>query len=256
MTRILFYKTPVDLLSMEQTLTAAESAMESGKNLRHTALNVAKLIKLDKDPELAQDVRESDLVGLDGMGIVWALKLFGVKQAERVSGVDLMLEIMRKCAKTGRKPYILGAHQDQLEKAVAEAKLRFPGLEFAGYRNGYFTQDEQPQIVGDIRQSGADCLFVAMPTPHKERFLHAHADALEVSFIMGVGGSVDVLAGHISRAPDWMQRFGLEWLHRLLQEPRKMFWRYASTNGAFAWLLFRTLLRGKNPVKKVTSPAR
>ena len=251
MSRIRFYGTPVDLLNMEQTVAAADAAMTERRRLRHTALNVAKLVKLESDPELAQDVRESDLLGIDGMGVVYALKLFGVTQAERVSGVDLMLEVMNLCAHTGRKPFILGAKQEQLDKALAAARLRFPGLEFAGSRNGYFTAEDQPKIVADIRESGADCLFVAMPTPHKERFLHAHADALGVPFIMGVGGSVDVLAGHVSRAPGWMQRNGLEWLHRLLQEPRKMFWRYASTNAAFGWLLLKTLLTGRNPVERI-----
>lgn len=252
MTRVLLYETPVDLLSMEETVERAALAMRTKTRIRHTALNVAKLIKLDSDPELAQDVRESDIVGIDGMGVAWALKLFGVEQAERVPGVDLFLAILEFSAKAGFKPFILGAKQDVLERAMAEAQSRYPGLEFAGSRNGYFTAEEEAGIVEQIRSSNADCLFVAMPTPRKERFLHKHADNLGVPFIMGVGGSVDVLAGHVSRAPGWMQRFGLEWLHRLLQEPRKMFWRYASTNAAFAWLLLKTKLSGRNPVRHLT----
>ncbi|ANU07152.1 WecB/TagA/CpsF family glycosyltransferase [Paraurantiacibacter namhicola] len=248
--RITFFGTPVDLLDREQTLARAQQAMDSGQPLRHTALNVAKLIKLEGDELLAEDVRGSDLVGIDGMGIVLGLKLFGVDKAERVAGVDLFLDVLALCARTGRRPYILGARQDVLERAMAEAMQRNPGLEFAGARNGYYGPDDVPQIVADIRVSGADCLFVAMPTPRKERFLNAHARDLGVPFIMGVGGSVDVLAGHVSRAPRWMQRNGLEWFHRMVKEPRKMFWRYASTNAAYAWLLLKTKLSGRNPLER------
>jgi len=246
--RITFFGTNVDLMSLEALCARAEAAMQSKVLTRHTALNVAKLINLRSDTELATDVNTSDIVGIDGKGIVYGLGLFGVKSAERVAGIDLFYSLLEHCAKTGRRPYILGAKQPILETAMAEAQRRYPGLEFAGSRNGYFSRDEHPQVIEDIANSQADCLFVAMPTPHKERFLNAYADKLNVPFIMGVGGSVDVLAGHVSRAPIWMQEHGLEWFHRMVKEPRKMVGRYARTNSAYAVLLMRTLLSGKNPV--------
>lgn len=249
MSRVAFFGTPVDLLSMTETVAIADRAMAGGGQVRHTALNVAKLIKMKSDRLLAEDVAGSDVIGIDGAGIAWGLALFGVRDVERVAGVDLFLEVLALCARTGRRPFILGARQDILDRAMAEAQRRFPGLSFAGSRNGYFKPEDVPGIVAQIRDSGASALFVAMPTPHKERFLNAHARALGVPFIMGVGGSVDVLAGHISRAPVWMQRLGLEWFHRLAKEPRKMFWRYASTNSAYLWWLLRSLLTGRNPVE-------
>lgn len=248
MTRVFFFGAPVDLLSMEETLTIAERAMAGGARVRHTALNVAKLVKMRADRLLGEDVRGSDLVGIDGAGIAWGLALFGVRGAERVAGVDLFLNLLDRCARTGHRPYVLGARQDVLERALAEAERRFPGLRFAGSRNGYFRAEDVPGIVAEIRAAGASALFVAMPTPHKERFLNAHAAELGVPFIMGVGGSVDVLAGHVSRAPRWMQRLGLEWFHRMVKEPRKMVWRYASTNTAYAWWLVKALASGRNPV--------
>jgi N-acetylglucosaminyldiphosphoundecaprenol N-acetyl-beta-D-mannosaminyltransferase len=139
-----------------------------------------------------------------------------------------------------------------LDAAEAAAKKRWPKLELAGTRDGYFTSEEEEDVVRAIRDSRADCLFVAMPTPRKERFLHQHRQMLNVPFVMGVGGSVDVLAGVVSRAPNWMQSAGLEWLHRLIQEPRKMAWRYLSTNFAFAWLIATALvdqLRGRPAVR-------
>ena len=254
LTRIAFLDVPVDLLDLEQTVARAEAAMASRTPIRHVALNVAKLVKLGRDPLLAADVRESDIVGIDGMGIAWALRLFGLGHVERVPGVDLMEALMAHCARTGRRPYVLGARQDALEAAMAEACRRYPGLEFAGARNGYFTRDDEPGIVAAIRESGADCLFVAMPTPHKERFLASHAGQLGVPFVMGVGGSIDVMAGKVSRAPGWMQKAGLEWFHRLLQEPRKMAWRYVSTNSLFALILAGLVLRGRNPVRRLDDP--
>jgi N-acetylglucosaminyldiphosphoundecaprenol N-acetyl-beta-D-mannosaminyltransferase len=156
---------------------------------------------------------------------------------ERVAGIDLMVQLLGVCAQQGYRPYFLGARRDVLDRAIAVARQRWPGLEFAGSRDGYFRSEEEPAVVDEIRRSGADCLFIGMPTPRKERFLHQHRDSLGVPFIMGVGGSFDVLAGLVARAPAAMQRLGLEWLHRTLQEPRRMWRRYLATNIAFAGLL-------------------
>ena len=101
-----------------------------------------------------------------------------------------------------------------------------PNIRFAGMRDGYFAADREKEVVEEIRNSGADCLFIAMPTPRKERFLSAYRDQLQVPFIMGVGGSFDVLAGDVTRAPPLMQKSGLEWLYRIYQEPSRMWWRY------------------------------
>ena len=236
--------TPVDILDFDETVAIAEQAMASRKPVIHVALNAAKLVKMRNDDELKQDVSNADIIGIDGMAISWALKILGRPGAPRVSGVDLMMALLHQCAKNGCRPFILGAKQDVLERAIAQAQHRWPGLEFAGVRNGYYGKEDEAAIVEMIRSSGADCLFLAMPTPRKERFLAAYGDQVNVPFIMGVGGSVDVLAGHVSRAPRWMQKSGLEWLHRLLQEPRKMFWRYASTNCRFLLLLLLAKLRG------------
>lgn len=237
MSRVYFINTPVDILSLDQTVAAAAQAMQTRVPLRHVALNTAKFVRMRSDTELWRDVCESDLVGIDGMGIAWALRMFGATRVERVPGIDLMLALLDWCARNGCRPFILGARRDVLEHAASVARGLYPGLEFAGLRDGYFRPENEAEIVTEIRGSGADCLFVAMPTPRKERFLHQYAPQLNVPFIMGVGGSVDVLAGKVSRAPAWMQRWGLEWLHRLLQEPSKMAWRYTSTNVQFLWIL-------------------
>ena len=153
--------------------------------------------------------------------------------------MDIMLQLMPICAREGFKPYILGAKPDILAKAVRTLEQEHPGLECAGWQDGYYDRDDEQAVMERIRDSGADCLFIAMPTPHKERIMREYKQMLNVPFIMGVGGSVDVIAGYVARAPLWMQHAGLEWFYRFVQEPRRMWKRYLTTNLAFAWLLAR-----------------
>lgn len=241
--RVTFLDLPVDIASMEQTVDLALTAMRTRKRMLHVALNVAKAVRASKEPLLKNDLETADFVGIDGMGIVIGLGLAGIKGAERVAGIDLMMALLDRCPREGLRPYFLGATPEVLGRAAEIARERFPGLEFAGLRDGYFTEAEEGGVVAAIRESGADCLFVGMPTPRKERFLARYRDELNTPFIMGVGGSFDVLAGHVTRAPVWMQRAGLEWVHRIIQEPRRMWKRYASTNLAYLGLLVGVLMK-------------
>lgn len=241
--RVRFLDLPVDIASMDETLDRASDAMRTRRRLQHVALNVAKLVNARTNPLLKQDLETADFVGIDGMGIVIGLRLAGIKGAERVAGIDLMMQLLARCADEGFRPYFLGATPEVVARAADVARQRFPGIDFAGVRDGYFDAAGERDVVEAIRASGADCLFVGMPTPRKERFLAQYRDALNVPFIMGVGGSFDVLAGKVDRAPPWMQRTGLEWLHRLLQEPGRMWRRYASTNLSYAGLLCGVLGR-------------
>lgn len=250
--RVYLLDTPVDLLSRRETVDRAVAAMTGRVPTVHAALNVAKFVEMRRNAELRRDVEGADIVGLDGMGLVLALRLFGVRGVERVAGIDLMEALLAECARHGLKPYVLGARAEMLARAHEAAKARWPGLILAGMRDGYFTAGEEGSVVAAIRASGADCLFVAMPTPRKERFLNRHAAALGIPFVMGVGGAIDVLAGATRRAPRWMQRSGLEWLYRLIQEPRRMFRRYASTNLRFAALMIGAVLAASSGRPAVT----
>lgn len=233
---------PVDILTMAETIDLARDAMHNRTRLQHVALNVAKLVNTRSDPILAADVATSDLIGIDGMGIVWAARLLGLHVLERVAGVDLLIALLTVCASEGFKPYFLGGTREALKTAEQEVLKQHPTVHFAGLRDGYFTPDQESDVVSDIRNSHADCLFIGMPTPRKERFLASHRDDLEVPFIMGVGGSFDILAGKIRRAPTPLQKLGLEWLYRVYQEPQRMWWRYAKTNTLFAAILARALI--------------
>ena len=166
-----------------------------------------------------------------------AARLLGQSLPGRVAGIDLMHELVALAAERGHAIYVLGARADVLERAVGILRERQPRLQVAGYRDGYFSAEEEPRCAPRSRASGADILFVAMGTPRKETFLAEHADDLGVPLLVGVGGAVDVLAGVTRRAPAVWQRLGLEWLYRMVQEPRRMFRRYATSNARFALLL-------------------
>ena len=234
---------PVDILTMAETVEMARSAMRKRVRLQHVALNVAKLVNMRSDAVLSSDVAHSDIVGIDGMGIVLGARTLGYPVPERVAGIDLFLNLMAVCEQDGLRPYLLGATDRVIHKAAEEIAARHPELSFAGVRNGYFTSEQEKDVVRAIADSGADCLFIGMPTPRKERFLAEHRDSLGVPFIMGVGGSFDVVAGKVSRAPSKFQRYGLEWLYRVYQEPRRMWWRYAKTNTLFAGLLLTEMVK-------------
>lgn len=232
----------VDILTMAETIERAKVAMRDRRRVHHVALNVAKFVNMRSDGVLRADVMGSDLIGVDGMGILWALRLFGVPATERVTGIDLFWEILNVCDKDGFRPFLLGATPSVLQRAADVIAAKFPSIQLAGLRDGYFRPEEEGEVVEQIIKSKADGLFIAMPTPRKERFLAAYRDHLGVPFIMGIGGSLDVIAGHVPRAPRKMQSMGLEWLYRVYQEPRRMWWRYVKTNTLFAGILIRGML--------------
>ena len=228
---------PVDILSRDETVARAERAMRSGEPCQHVALNVAKLVNARRNPELDRDIRDADIVGIDGMGIAWALRIVGESGVVRVTGIDLFEGLMGLCADRGYRPFLLGATPEVLERAETELRRRHPGLVLAGSHHGYFKPIEEAEVCAEIAASGAHCLFVAMPTPHKERFMLRNRARLGVPFAMGVGGTLDVVAGKVRRAPRAMQALGLEWLYRLAQEPRRLAARYLDTNAVFAALM-------------------
>jgi N-acetylglucosaminyldiphosphoundecaprenol N-acetyl-beta-D-mannosaminyltransferase len=231
----------VDILTMAETVECAKLAMRERKRVQHVALNVAKFVNMRTDSVLRADVMGSDVIGIDGMGILLALRLFGAPVTNRVTGIDLCWEVLKVCGNDGFRPFLLGATPDVLAQASHVIAATFPSLQLAGMRDGYFRPEEEGDVVAQIINSNADCLFIAMPTPRKERFLAAYRDRLGVPFIMGVGGSLDVIAGQVRRAPAIMQSMGLEWLYRIYQEPRRMWWRYAKTNTLFAGILIRAV---------------
>jgi N-acetylglucosaminyldiphosphoundecaprenol N-acetyl-beta-D-mannosaminyltransferase len=237
-----FLGVPIDCLTMAQTIAAVDRAIQGRQRLQHVCVNVAKFVAMRKNKELEQDVCSSDIISADGMGIVWAARLMGIKVPERVPGIDLMVGVIELCAARGYRPYFLGASADVLEACSANIQQSFPGLELAGLQHGYFKSDQECNIIEAIKDSRADCLFIGMPTPRKERLLARFYDDFRVPFIMGVGGAFDVFAGQVQRAPRFVQNIGLEWLFRTIQEPLRLGPRYLTTNVVFAGILTKALV--------------
>lgn len=229
-------------VDMDHALQLTHEAMLNRSRLQHSDVNVAKIIQMKDDPQLRDYVETSDMICVDGMGILWGAKLLGVPVAGRVTGVDLMTNTLDMCEREGFRPFFFGAKQEILEDLVALLAKTHPNLEIAGIRNGYFKPEEEEGIVEQIRASGADCLFVGITSPIKERFLHQYRDDLKVPVQVGVGGAFDVVSGNVPRAPKFVQKIGMEWMFRVLQEPRRLAGRYINTNARFASLLFRAMI--------------
>ncbi|RYU67905.1 glycosyltransferase [Aliivibrio finisterrensis] len=244
MKRIEFLGTPMDIATMEETASHIENKIADGEFLQHVVVNVAKIVNMQKDPTLAESVKACDVINIDGMGVVFGARFLGHDIPERVAGVDLFHELLKMSAKRDFPVFLLGATDDVVTTTSTKVKSLYPDLNVAGFNDGYFWDDEEA-IVNKIRESGAKLLFVAITSPKKENFINKWQDKLGVDFVMGVGGTFDVVAGKVNRAPKWMQNAGLEWLYRVIQEPRRMWKRYLVTNSTFAWLLFKAKINGK-----------
>jgi N-acetylglucosaminyldiphosphoundecaprenol N-acetyl-beta-D-mannosaminyltransferase len=238
----------IDRLDMRGTVARVEQLVEERTYTQHMAINTAKLVSMRDDDALRDVIAGCELVNADGQGVVWASRLLGDPLPERVAGIDLMHELLALAERRGYEVYFLGARREVLDRALHRLRERYPALRIAGARDGYFDDSEAGGVCAEIRSAAPQIVFVAMSSPRKEYFLGEHGPRLGASFVMGVGGALDVEAGVTRRAPRTWQRLGLEWLYRLLQEPRRMFRRYAVTNARFAWLMARALLaRGASP---------
>jgi len=229
----------IDNLSMEETLVRIEEFIRSGQPHQHVVVNVDKLVKASRDPELRRIVNACALVNADGMPVVWASRLLGKPLKERVAGIDLFEALMRRAGDKGWRVFLLGAREEVVAAVADTYRRRYPALAIAGWRNGYWSDEEEAQVAAQVRASGADLLFVAISSPKKEQFLGRWQAEMQVPFAMGVGGTFDVAIGRVRRAPRWMQRAGLEWFYRFLQEPRRMFRRYFIDDLAFVWLFIK-----------------
>lgn len=232
---------PINALTMDDVLATASVAINSRNRLLIGVVNAAKLVNMRRDAELHSAVFSCDLILADGASVVWASRLLGRPLPERVAGIDLMHRLLERSSECGYRVYCLGATETVLEQAVARLASDYPGAVFAGRHHGYFGRDEEAEIVADIQASCPDILFVAMSPPKKEQFLARWCAVLHVPVCHGVGGAFDVLAGKVKRAPPRWQRLGLEWLYRIVQEPRRLWRRYLVTNTLFCGMVLAEL---------------
>lgn len=234
----------IHIASFADSVDEIEACVRSrDRAIQHIVVNAAKIIHAQGDHALRDAINHSDIVNIDGQAVVWALRFLGHAVPERVAGCDLFQALVDLCAEKGYRPYFFGAKQEVLDQMLLRFRTRFPNLEIAGARNGYYQKEEEAGIAAEISAARPDMLFLGITSPKKELFIDTYTRQMGIPFTMGVGGSFDIVAGKTKRAPLWMQNAGLEWLYRVYQEPRRMWKRYAVTNTQFIGLVLRARFR-------------
>ncbi len=228
---------PVDAITMTQAVDRCIEAVAQSQYLTVGVVNAAKIVAMKKNAALRQAVADCDMILADGQSVVWASRILDSALPERVAGIDLFMELLAVASRRSYRVYFLGARQEVLERMLAAVRSRHPDISIAGFRDGYFSADEEELVAADIYEAKADLLFIAMSSPKKELFLRNWGEKTGVCVVHGVGGSFDILAGETRRAPLWYQRHGLEWLYRARQEPIRLGRRYLTTNLAFIRLV-------------------
>ncbi|MFS0883373.1 WecB/TagA/CpsF family glycosyltransferase [Metabacillus niabensis] len=220
-------------LTLEETITEIEKYIIQKRKVQHVVINASKVVMMKKDLQLKAIIKSCPIINADGQSIVWAARFLGKRLPERVTGIDIMERLISESSKKSYKLYFFGAKQNVVKRLVEHYTELYPNIEIVGYRNGYFKESEELEIVNEINKSGADILFLGFSSPKKEYWLAKYNEHLDIPFRMGVGGSFDVITGVTKRAPIWMQKAGLEWFYRFLQEPKRMFKRYLFGNILF-----------------------
>lgn len=249
--RVPFLFTYVDVLSHQETLDEIERRIRDRQPTQHVVINAGKIVLMEKNKQLREIVNQCPIINADGQSVVWASKFLGNPLPERVTGIDLMYDLVALAAEKSYRIYLFGAKEEVVYNTKVYFEQKYPSLQVAGYRNGYFTEDDEECIIKDMRESKADLLFIAFSSPKKEIWVQDHISQINIPFVMGVGGSFDIVAGETRRAPGWMQKLGLEWFYRFLQEPRRMFKRYFVGNLTFISLVLKDKhRRGRSPVRE------
>ncbi|WP_289054447.1 WecB/TagA/CpsF family glycosyltransferase [Carboxylicivirga marina] len=236
---------PIASLTMKETLELIDQAIKEKKTIHHVVVNAGKIVAMQSDDRLNESVLGANLINVDGQAVVWASKIVGKPLPERVAGIDLMDMLVRLCSEKGYRSYFLGARQEVVEKVVKHYSNTYSEKIIAGYHDGYYNEVEEERVAHDIAKSNADILFVAITSPKKEIFLNKYKHIIKIPFVMGVGGSFDVVAGVTKRAPLWMQKIGLEWFFRFSQEPKRMWKRYLVGNSKFIMMVLKEKLKSK-----------
>jgi N-acetylglucosaminyldiphosphoundecaprenol N-acetyl-beta-D-mannosaminyltransferase len=238
---VYLFDIPIKAMTMYQVLGLIRQAISISAPLQIGVVNAAKVVNMYRNPALGADVLSSDVIFADGASVVWASHILGNPVPERVAGIDLMMGMLRQGQELNYRVYLLGA-TEEVNRIVSERiKIDYPGVIVVGRRNGYFPASEEEAIANDIARSRPEILLVAITSPKKEQFLARWSDRIKIPICHGVGGSFDVYAGKVKRAPLSWQRCGMEWFYRLLQEPGRMWKRYLITNSLFCWLIIREL---------------
>lgn len=243
MNRVNFLDCPVDIISVPDIYEWIWNTVNGGKPCQISVVNANKLYQMAHNPNLQNIIKSSDLI-IPEWAVVWGTRQLGLPSAIHSGGLLLMKGFFDYAAEKGLRPYLLGSEQKVVETLVKKLQHSFPGLDIAGYHDGYFSERTTEQkVITEIRDAKPDILFVALGSPRQEVWIFNHKEILNVPVSIGVGGSFDVLAGIKSDAPNWARGRGLEWFYRLMQNPKAYWKRYLLTNSWFIWQVEKTRLR-------------
>ena len=211
----------VDNVDLSEASSRAGEFVE--RRLPHLIVtpNPEMMVAAQKDSELKNILNSADLKVPDGAGLILASRMIGRSFKERVTGIDLMLKILELAERKGFSIYLLGSRPGVAEAAVEKLKIKYEKLKIVGFHHGYFTTEEEPDLIEKIRDLKPDILFAGLGAGRQEKWLAKYYKILNIPVVMGIGGSLDVIAGKIRRAPEWVQKWNLEWLYRLITEPRR-----------------------------------
>lgn len=215
------YGIPVSKMTMKETVKFLTTAIEQRVPNQVVTINPIILMAAIDSPQFYRDLHAAELIVPDGTGVVWAANYVGQPVQERVPGIDLVNELMRVGELKRWKVYMLGASDDVIGAAAAKLQQNHPAIKIVGYRNGFFGDEEDQAVIAAIREVEPDILLVARSTDKQEPWIAKYKHELNVPVMMGVGGTFDILAGKLKRAPKIFQQLRLEWLYRLLQEPKR-----------------------------------
>lgn len=212
---------PIANVTVEETKDFVFQCVEEGRVASIATANAEMVMKAQDDAELASILQEADLVIPDGAGVLWAAEQDGEKFKERVTGCDVAELLLKEAAQRKTPVYLFGAAEGVAQAAIANMEKKYGPLTLAGVHSGFFTAEEEQDIIDEIRNKGTRILLVALGVPKQEKWIRQHLYELGPCVCMGVGGTFDVLSGQVDRAPVWMQHHRLEWLYRLYKEPSR-----------------------------------
>ncbi len=213
---------PVDCVTMEQALQRVDDMLAGDKAHGVIAVNPEKVMTARKDPVLLHQLRNTSLLIPDGIGVVFSIRLLGLGKAGRVPGAELMPKLCERAAQNGYKVFLFGASPEVNERTTRTLCERYPGIKIVGSRHGYVKTEEMPAVIAHINASHADLLFIALGSPKQERWIRKYLPVLNVKLCQGVGGTFDVIAGRVKRAPPIFRALHLEWFFRLLAQPNRI----------------------------------
>lgn len=233
----------VDTVTMLEALDIIDGYIEERIPRLIVTADAAGIVAAQSDPQWRSIMESADLVTPDSVGVLWAAERAGDPIVERVSGVDLVEKLVERSVAGQFRIFFLGAAPGIAESARRVLQARYPGANIVGVRDGYFNESDEAAIVEEIQKLEPDVLFVAMGIPKQEKFIRRHIHEIRAAVNMGIGGSFDVLSGSVKRAPAFLQKMHLEWLWRLMQNPKK--WRKVAALPTFWWLVMRSGRRPK-----------